>query len=170
MTDSGKLHFVHQVLDLLLIIIVVIYVIPAAKNTLFPTQMTRIENMLRNSTLKGYHIAVDRKDDLEFILTVFDGGKSITAQIYRDVLRELDPVEGRRVFISHAINRNADKAFYISNVRLETDSDLKHLRRLEISVCDRIKDQSGKVEYDNDKPIYECEVPIKRITASAVKK
>ncbi len=40
-----------------------VYIVPAAKKTLFPDQMTRLENMLRQSAMDGYHLAVDRKDE-----------------------------------------------------------------------------------------------------------
>ena len=116
MTTAGKQRLTHQVFDLFLIILVVIYVIPAAKHALFPTQMTRIEKMLRNSKLKRYHLAVDRKDELEIILTAFDGGESVSAHIYRDVLRELDPTGDSRVFFANAINRNSDEVFYLTRV------------------------------------------------------
>ena len=167
MMTTSKQSFMHQVFDLFLIIIVVIYVIPSAKLALFPTQMTRIGKMLRSANLKGYHLAVERKSELEIVLTAFDGDESITAQIYRGVLRELEPVGEKRIFFTHAINDNSDQVVYLSRVRMETDADLKKLLRLEITACGRIKNQTGKVKYDDYEPIYECDVPIKRITASA---
>jgi hypothetical protein len=166
MTAKGKYSLIHQIFDLFLIIIVVTYVVPAAKHALFPTQMTRIEKMLRNSTLKGYDIAVDRKDEFKIVLTVFDGDKSISAEIYRDVLQELDPEGEKRIFFTHAINDNSEQVVYLSRVRMETDAKLEKLLHIEITICGRIRNQTGKVQYDGYEPVYECEVPIKKIVVS----
>jgi len=73
----------------LLIVFCIIYFYPYAKNALFPNQMTRIENMLRRSPMEGYHLAVDRKSPSEIIITVFSGARSVTTEIYREVIREL---------------------------------------------------------------------------------
>jgi hypothetical protein len=168
MTKTDKQKMIHQVFDLFLVIIVVAYIVPAAKDALFPTQMTRLEKMLRNSSMQGYKLAIDRKSASEIVLTAFDGDKSITGQIYRDVLRELEPVGDRRVFFTHAINDNAEQVVYLSRVLMETDADLKKLQRLEVTVCGRIRNQTGNVHYDGHEPIYECEVPVRKIIASAV--
>jgi len=159
----------RRLFDFILVATVAVYIIPVAKQTLYPTQMARLEKMLRNSSMSRCRLSVDGNREYEIVLTAYDGGKSITAQIYRDVLRELEPVDGNRIFFSHAINDNSNQVVYLSRVRLETDPDLKELRHLEISVCGRIKDQTGNVKYDGHEPIYECEVPIQKITASAKK-
>ena len=167
MVSTNKKKYIRHLIEFVLVATVAVYILPAAKQAFFPTQMDRLEKILRNSTLEGYHLAVDRKDDLEIILTVFDGGKSISARIYRDVLRELDPVGDSRAFFTHAINRNADKVFYLSRILMETDEDFKKLKRLEVTICGHIKNQSGNVRYNGHEPIYECEVPIQKITTSA---
>lgn len=150
-----------------IVVFCIIYFYPVLKNALFPTQMTRLEKMLRNSPMQEYQLSVDRKSELEIVLTVYDGDKSITAQIYRDVLRELEPDSDRRRFFTHAINPNSGQVVYLSRVLMETDLDIKKLQRLEVSVCGRIKNQTGNVKYDGHEPIYECEVPVQRITATA---
>lgn len=144
-----------------MVVIVAAYAVPAAKHALFPNQMTRLEKMLRHSSMEGYRIAVDRKSESEIVLTVFTGGRSITTEIYKDVIRELGSDDGSRIFFAHAINRNADGVFYLSRTRIEADPDLKRLLKLDVSVCDRIKDQTGNVTYDGHEPLYECEVPVK---------
>lgn len=168
MISSEMKTNLRKLFEFILIAIVAVYVVPIAKRALFPSQMDLLENALRDTSFKEYHVAVDRKDDLEIILTVFDGAKSVTAQIYRDVLREIDPVGDRRFFYTHAINRNSEKFFFLSRVILEADEDVRQLQRLEVTVCDRIKDQTGNVKYDGHEPIYECVVPIQKITAFAV--
>ncbi len=150
-----------------LIVLLLIYFYPVVKNKLFPTQMTRLENMLRQSTMDGYHLAVDRQSESKIILTVFTGARSITTEIYRDVILELEATGDSRIFFTHAINRNADGVFYLSRTRIEADPDLKKVRRLEVSVCDRIKSQDGRVRYDGHEPIYECEVPLQEAICMA---
>jgi len=167
--SSETKAYLRKFIEFILVASVAVFIIPAAKRAFFPNQMDRLEGALRDFRMEGYHVAVDRKDDLEIILTVFDGGKSITAQIYRDVVRELDPTGDRRIFSTHAINRNSGNHFFLSKVILETDEEVKKLHRIEVSVCGRIKDQTGNVKYDGHEPIYECEVPIQKITASAKK-
>lgn len=167
MNTVSKKTIFRQVFELILIVTVVVYIIPAVKDTIFPTKMDRFEKMLRKASMQGYRLAVDRKSKSEIVLTVYDGDNSITVQIYRDVLREIEPVNRFRIFFSHAINDNSEQVVYLSRVRMETDEDLKTLHRLEVTVCGRIQDQTGKVSYDDHEPIYECEVPIQKITTSA---
>ncbi len=162
-----KKNPIRWVVELLLILTFVGYVVPDVKHAFFPNQMTRLEKMLRQSTMDGYHLAVDRQSESKIILTVFTGARSITTEIYRDVIRELEPTGDSRIFFTHAINRNADGVFYLSRTRIEADADLKQVRRLEVSVCDRIKSQDGRVRYDGHEPIYECEVPVQEIICLA---
>jgi hypothetical protein len=150
-----------------LLVFCIVYFYPEVKNTLFPDRMTRLENMFRRSSMAGYHLAIDRKSVSEINLSVFNGARSITTQIYRDVIHELDPVGDNRVFFTHAVNSNAEGVTYLSRTRIETDSDMKPVRYLEVTVCGRIKDQSGQVGYDGHEPVYECEAPIWEIKCSA---
>lgn len=145
----------------------IIFFYPELKKAVFPTQIMRLEKMLRNSSMQEYLLSVDRKSELEIVLTVYDGDKSITAQIYRDVLRELEPDGDRRRFFTHAINHSSEQVVYLSRVLMETDPDIKKLARLEVSVCGRIKNQTGNVKYDGHEPIYECDVPVQRIITTA---
>ncbi len=71
------------------------------------------------------------------------------------------------LLIERRSNENSEQVVYLSRARMETDEDLKKLHRIEVSVCGRIKNQTGKVRYDGHEPIYECEVPIQKITALA---
>jgi len=50
---------------------------------------------------------------------------------------------------------------------IETDKELKRVKHLEVTVCDRIKDQTGQVRYNGHEPVYECEVPIQEIKCTA---
>lgn len=143
-----------------LIALGIIYFYPAAKHSLFPDKMTSIEKLLRQSNMSNYQLAVDRQSDAKIILTVFSGGRSITTEIYRDVIQDQRSSGGNRVLFAHAINRNASDEFYLSRTHIKADADLKQIRRLEVTVCDRIKNQSGKVTYNGYEPVYECEVPI----------
>ena len=167
MTIAGKKNTFRKIIELILVVTVVAYLVPAVKGSLFPAQMDRVEKMLRNATMQGCHLAVDRKSKSEIVLTVYDGDMSISVQIYRDVMHELEPENNYRIFFAHAINDNSEKVVYLSRARMETDEDLKKLNRLEVTVCGRIKDQTGNVKYDGHEPIYECEVPIQKITAFA---
>jgi len=145
-----------------------VYIVPAAKNTLFPDQMTRLENMLRRSAMDGYHLAVDRKDELEIILTVYNGGQSISTEIYRDVIRELEPSGDVRVFFSYSVNRDSNEVFYLTRTRIEADADLKSVKRLEVAVCGKLADQhAGVTHFDGYEPVYECEVPIQQVVCLA---
>jgi len=126
-----------------------VYIVPAAKKTLFPDQMTRLENMLRQSAMDGYHLAVDRKDD-------------------RDVIRELEPSDDTRVFFSYSVNRDSNEVFYLTRTRIEADSDLKWVKRLEVAVCGQLADQhAGVTHFDGYEPVYECEVPVQQAVCLA---
>lgn len=167
--NDDKKKPIRWLVELFVVVIVSAYVVPDVKSQLFPDQMTRIENMLRRSSMEGYHLVVDRKSVSEINLSVFSGARSITTEIYRDVIRELHPVGDNRVFFTHAINSNAEGAMYLSRTRIETDADMEEVRLLEVTVCGRIKDQSGEVDYDGHEPLYECEGPIQKIKCSAKK-
>ena len=167
MAIAGKKNTIRQIIELVLVVIVVAYLIPAVKGSIFPAQMDKVEKMLRNASMKGCQLAVDRRSKSEIVLTVYDGDKSVSVQIYKDVIRELEPENNYRVFFTHAINDNSEKVVYLTRARIETDEDLKKLHHLEVTVCGRIKDQTGNVKYDGHEPIYECEVPIQKITAFA---
>jgi hypothetical protein len=163
MSTPGKKNPIRWLIELLIVVTVAAYAAPTIKHALFPDQMTRLEKMLRQSTMAGYNLAVDRKHEREIILTVYNGAQSITTEIYKGVVSELEPEGDSRIFFTHAINRNADGVFYLSRTRIEADPDLKKVRLLEMTVCDRIKDQTGRVPYDGHEPIYECEMPIQKV-------
>jgi len=76
-----KKNPIRWVVELLLILTFVGYVVPDVKHALFPNQMTHLEKMLRQSTMDGYHLAVDRQSESKIILTVFTGARSITTEI-----------------------------------------------------------------------------------------
>jgi hypothetical protein len=164
-----KQHPIRQLVELILIIVFVAYVVPTVKHTLFPNQMTRLEKMLRRSSMEGYHLAIDRKSKSKIILTVYNGGRSVTTEIYRDVIRELEPSsDDSRVFFAHSINANAQEIAYLTRTLIEADVKLKRVRRLEVTVCGRLKDQhAGVTRYDGHEPIYECEVPVQQIICQA---
>jgi hypothetical protein len=157
-------------IELPLILVFVAYIVPTAKHALFPDQMTRLEKMLQRSPVVGYNLAVDRKSETKIILTVYNGGQSITTEIYRDVIRELEPSGDSRIFFAHSINDNAQGVAYLTQTRIEADADLKRVRRLEVSVCGRLANQHpGGTHYDGYKPIYECEVPEQHVVCLAAK-
>ncbi|MGD9366988.1 MAG: hypothetical protein PVH87_14920 [Desulfobacteraceae bacterium] len=120
--------------------------------------------MLRRSSMEGYHLAIDRKSESKIILTAYNGGRSITTEIYRDVIHELEPSDDSRVFFAYSINANAQEVAYLTRTLIEADVDLKRVRRLELTVCGQLKDQhAGVTRYDGHEPIYECEVPVQQI-------
>ncbi len=157
-----------RIINVIVAIIVGVYIIPNAKHTLFPDQVTRVEKMLRRSIMNGYQLAVDRQDDLTIILTAYNGGRSITTEIYRNVIREIEPHDGIRVFFTYSINDNAQKISYLTRTKIEADADLKQVRRLELSVCGRLADQhAGVTRFDGYEPVYECEVPVQQVICNA---
>ena len=122
--------------------------------------MTRLEKMLRRSTVDGYHLAVDRQHELKIVLTVYNGGESITTEIYRDVIRELKTSGDSRVYYAYSINEDAQGVAYLTHTHIEADADLKQVKRLQVGVCGRLVDQyAGVTRHDGYKPVYECAVP-----------
>lgn len=165
---NPKKNPIWQFVGFFIAIIFGLYIIPAAKHSLFPDQMTRLEKMLRRSSMEGYHLAIDRKSESKIILTVYNGGRSVTTEIYRDVIRELEQSGNRRFFLTHSINRDANEIFYLTRTLIEADVNLKRVRHLEVIVCGRLKDQhAGVTRYDGYDPIYECEVPVQQIICQA---
>lgn len=151
-----------------LILIFVAYVVPEVKHTFFPDQMTRLEKMLRRSSMKGYNLAVDRKSLTKIVLTAYNGGRSITTEIYENAIHELESSDDDRVFLAYSINENAQEVAYLTRTKIEADPDLKQVRRLEVTVCGRLKDQhAGVTRYDGYEPVYECEVPEQRAVCLA---
>lgn len=163
-----KKHPIRQFLELIIVIVFVAYVEPAVKHALFPTQMTRLEKMLRRYSMEGYNLAIDRKSESKIILMAYNGGRSVTTEIYRDVIRELERSGNGRFFLTHSLNRDANGIFYLTRTLIEADVDLKRVRRLELTVCGRLKDQhAGVTSYDGHEPIYEYEVPVQQIICQA---
>ena len=164
-----KRNVLWRFFDFFIAIAFAIYLVPAAKQALFPDQMTRLEKMLRQSSMEGYNLAVDRQHELKIILTVYNGGQSITTEIYRDVIRELESSDGSRVFLTHSINENAQGVVYLTRTRIEADADLKQVQRLEVTVCGRLKDQhAGVTRFNGYEPLYECDVPVQKAVCLAV--
>jgi hypothetical protein len=157
-----------RILDIIVAIIVVLYIVPAVKHTFFPDQMTRLAKMLRRTTMNGYDLAVDHRDEFQIILTTYDGGRSIATEIYRDEIRELEPSGGNRVFFTYSLNRDSKEIFYLTRTKIEADADLKQVRRLEVTVCGRLKDQhAGVTRFDGYEPVYECDVPLQQAVCQA---
>ena len=167
---SLKNSLLWRCLELPLILVFVVYIVPAAKHALFPDQMTRLEEMLRNSTMDGYHLAVDRKSRAEILLTVFDGGRSITTEIDKYAIHELEPTADNRIFFAYTVNRDSNEVFYLTRTKIEADADLKQVRRLEVGVCSRLADQhAGVTRHDGYEPIYQCQVPEQIVVCQAKK-
>lgn len=118
--------------------------------------------------MEGYNLAIDRKSESKIILTVYNGGRSVTTEIYRDVIHELEPSGDSRVFFAYSINANAQEVAYLTRTLIEADVNLKRVRRLEVTVCGRLKDQhAGVTRFAGHEPIYECEVPVQQIICQA---
>lgn len=165
---NSKKNPILQFVGFFIALILGLYIIPAAKHSLFPDQMTRLEKMLRRSSMEGYNLVIDRKSESKIILTVYNGGRSLTTEIYRDAIHELEPSDDSRVFLAHSINANAQEVAYLTRTLIEADVNLKRIRRLEVTVCGRLKDQhAGVTRYDGYEPIYECEVPVQQIICQA---
>lgn len=165
---SIKGNPIYRFVEFLLAIIFAIYIVPEVKNTFFPDDMTRLEKMLRRSVMDGYQLAVDRRSNSKIVLTVYNGGESIVTEIYGDVVIEPNPAGDGVMVFAHSINDNSDDVVYLTRTRIEADSDLKSVRRLEVTVCDRIADQTGRLQYDGHEPVYECAVPIQKIVCKGV--
>lgn len=132
-----------------------------AKHALFPNKMTRIEKMLRHSAMDGYRLAVDRQGDTRIVLTAYDGSTSMTTEIFRDSIEEdLKSKSNRRIIVAHSVNRNAENEFYLTWTRMTADTDLKKLVHLEMKVCGQM---NGRVSFEGQVPVIECDVPIKEI-------
>ncbi|MEJ2157462.1 MAG: hypothetical protein P8X96_19200 [Desulfobacteraceae bacterium] len=155
-------------MEFLFIIIIISYVVPAVKHSLFPDQMTRLEKMLRHSNMDGYHLAVDRQSEAEIILTVFNGGRSITTEIDKYRLKEIATFDDMRVLFTYSLNSDSNDVRYLTRTKIEADADLKQVRRLEVTVCGRLADQhAGVTRFDGYEPVYECEVPVKEAVCLA---
>lgn len=150
--------------DLIIVLTLVLYIVPEAKRALFPDKMTRLEKMFRNATMERYEIAVEYQPSYSMILTVFDGGESITGRIFDRRLIELKPTQGNRVFLAHDVNTDAVRRAYLSRVYFKTDPELKHLLHLEMTMCSALKTPRAKIHFNDHEPIYDCEVPIQKIT------
>jgi hypothetical protein len=151
----------------IILVLATMYFVSFARHYFFPDDMTRLEKMLRHSVMDGYQLAIDRQSKGEIVLTVYNGGQSIVTEIYEDVVIESDSaVEGVKVS-AYSINKKSDDSVYMTRTRIEADPDLERVRRLEVSVCDRIVHQDGKVHYEGHEPVYECMVPIRKIVCHA---
>lgn len=157
-------HALSKFMGLCVVIIMVGYVIPNAKHALFPDQMTRIERMLRHSTMEGYRLSVDRQTDTRIILTAYDGSRSITTELFRDAMEELESEDTQRILMAHSVNSNAEGLSYLTWTRMTADADLKRLERLEMKVCGQMKNQDGRVPFKDRIPVIECAVPVEAIT------
>ncbi len=150
-----------------IIVLCVLYYYPYVKSIFFPNQMNHLEKIMRLASFKGFKLVVDRPTKSLITLTVHQNGDPITVRIFKRQLLELEPVDGNRVFFAHAVNKNDDGRYHLSKILFQTDPDQTKLIMLEITACGRIKNQTGHVKYHGHEPIYECEVPIHKITASA---
>jgi hypothetical protein len=159
-----KKSFIRKAIELPLVVVcswyLVGYVIPGVKHWLFPDQMTRIENMLRRSTCKECQLEVFRRDERFIRLTIETESKPpVKTEIYKGVVREIDTNSNNRTLFACSINDDIAGVTYLTRTLIETDTDLKQLRRLEVSFCGRIKNQKGDVRYKDHEPIYECDIP-----------
>lgn len=158
--SDTKKRFFQQALELLLILAFVGYVVPDVKHKLFPDQMTRIERLLERSACRQCQLYVDRRDERLIRLMIETGSKPLfKTEIYKGIVREINKTSDSRTLFAHSINDDINGVTYLTRTLIETDADLKQLRRLEASFCSRIKDQTGNVRYKDHEPIYECDVP-----------
>lgn len=158
--SDKKKSFVQQAIELLLILTFVGYAVPDVKHKLFPDQMTRIEKLLERSACRQCQLYAYRSDERLIRLMIETGSKPLfKTEIYKGVVREIDKTNDSRTLFAHSINDDINGVTYLTRTLIEADTDLKQLRRLEVSFCGRIKDQTGKVPYKDHEPIYECDVP-----------
>ena len=165
--EGLKTKAIWRYLTRFMIVLFLMYFLPIAKHNLFPGQIVRLEKMLRGTTMVRYNLAIDRKKETKMILTVYDGGRSITTEIYRDALLELTPAGNSRIFSAHSINRDAEGEYYLTWTRIEADAHLSRVRRLEVKVCDRLVGKDGQVRFNGPEPIIECAVPIQEAVCLA---
>jgi hypothetical protein len=137
-----------------------VYVVPGVKHWLFPDRMTRIEKLLERSACRHCQLYVYRRDErLLWLVIETDSKTSVKTEIYKGIVREIDTTGDGRTLFAHSINDDINGVTYLTRTLIETDADVKQLRRLEASFCGRIKDQTGNVRYKDHEPIYECDVP-----------
>jgi hypothetical protein len=158
--SNTKKSFIHKAIELLLILAFVGYVVPDVKHKIFPDRMTRIEKLLERSACRQCQIYVYRKDErLIGLMIETESLPLFKTEIYKGVVREIDKTSDSRTLFAHSINDDINGVTYLTRTLIETDADLKQLRRLEASFCGRIKDQTGNVHYRDHEPIYECDIP-----------
>ena len=96
----------------------------------------------------------------------------MTTEIYKGDLRELEePLIslGRgRCFFAHSINFHVDGTAYLTRTLIATDADMKHILQIEASVCDKLQDQTGHVDYIDYEPIIKCAEPVSTVICAAL--
>jgi hypothetical protein len=162
--SDKKKSFIRQAVELLVVMVfagfISVYIAPGVKHWLFPDQMARIEKLLEHSACRQCQLYVYRRDErLIWLVIEKDSKPPVKTEIYKGVVREIDKTSDSITLFAHSISDDINGVTYLTRTLIETDADLKQLRRLEVSFCGRIKDQSGNVRYKDHEPIYECDVP-----------
>lgn len=149
--------------------IIIIFSIPYIRNYFFPDKMTRVYNLLTEAKFYGCALAVDRVRKGLLLFTITKGGaEKLTTEIFIEKFNEIKLPNGEHYFFSHSINNSINGFYYLTRTLIVTDAEMKRIQHIEATVCDRLLDPSGHVDYDGYEPIIKCADPVKSITCSAL--
>jgi hypothetical protein len=147
----------------------VLYVVPAAKNFLFPEKINRIEASIRDTIFTNCSVGVTWKSEASLIISIDRESKpKVQGQVSRFVLKEINHTDQERVFFAHAINQYPDGRWYLNQTEIWTDVDLKQVRRLEVKACDQLQGDGGVVIFEDHRPIFKCAVAVQEATCLAM--
>ncbi|MBI5551845.1 MAG: hypothetical protein HY911_10085 [Desulfobacterales bacterium] len=165
---SGWLYKLWRAVVWVLVFFVVLYVVPTAKNAIFPDLITRMEKMMQRSNFTNCSVDVFRQDEASLLLKVTSEAKSpIATEMCKYFWKELVHSDQERVFFNHAINRHPDGSWYLNQTQVWADVDLKRVRRLEVQYCDQMVGDDGQVSYKEHRPIFKCAVAVEEATCLA---
>ena len=150
----------------------IIFCVPFVRSYLFPNKMTHVIKLLKETNFTGYSLIVVRITEGFYKLSITKGSRNtpiITTEIFIEDFHEKEMSTGNLVFFSHSINKGIDSTYYLTRTVIETDADIEHIQGIEASVCDRLQDQTGNVDYIGYEPIIKCADLVKTVVCAAYK-
>ena len=149
--------------------IVIIFSIPYIRDYLFPDKMTRVYNLLNETKFSGCSLAAERVRNGLLLLSIKKGrAAKLTTEIFIEKFTEIELPNGEHSFISHSVNNSINGSYYLTRTLIVTDAEMKHVQRVEATVCDQLQDPSGHVDYIGYEPIIKCAVPLKTVICTAL--
>lgn len=162
------LYKIWRIVAWCLVLVWVIYGMPAILRIFRPDLITRIETMLHGTTFANCVVKVERDDEVSILVTVMVGEDTpITTEVSKYELNKLSHTNQQIVYITHTINQHPDESFYLTQTQIWADADLKKAKRIDVKYCDRLSGDSGSVTYDGPLPVFECAVPVAEATCVA---